>query len=68
MMDETLNTKQVAAYLNIQPATVRKWRLRYGLPSYRIGSGRRGGTVIFKRKEIDRWLEEYKHTESRFLV
>jgi excisionase family DNA binding protein len=49
---EVLNEKQVAAYLNISVATVRRWRLfRKGPRFVKIGS-----SVRYKRGDVEAWL------------
>jgi excisionase family DNA binding protein len=50
-MDKLLNSREVAEYLNIQSATVRRKVLKGEIPATRIGHHFR-----FDKREIDAWL------------
>jgi predicted DNA-binding transcriptional regulator AlpA len=50
---EMLNEKQVANYLSISVATVRRWRLFRSGPKYlKIGSA-----VRYKREDLETWID-----------
>ncbi len=55
-----LRLQQAAEYLAVSPRSLadRGWRLRLGIPCYKIGS-----SVVFDRVALDRWLA--KHQERR---
>lgn len=47
-----LNEKQLAAWLNVAPQTVRQWRYRHeGPPSVKVG-----GSVRYQRDDVEQWL------------
>lgn len=58
--DPLLTIDQAAEYLAIPKATLYTWRTR------RVGFGPRavkfGGSLRFRRSELDRWIEEHLET------
>jgi Tol biopolymer transport system component len=46
--------KEIAAYLNRDVSTVRRWEQRKGLPVHRVAGGERD-TIFALRSEIDQW-------------
>lgn len=55
LKDSVLNSwKEIAAYLNCSPQTVRQWRNKFGLPVHQP-NGRRGPVLAFMQ-ELDEWL------------
>jgi len=55
-----LRLPQAAQYLAVSPRSLadRGWRLRLGIPCFKIGSA-----LVFDRAALDRWLA--KHQERR---
>lgn len=60
--DELLTTDQVAAMVNVAPATLRWWRHnRTGPKGFRIGARK----VMYKRSDVEAWLDrQYRNAES----
>jgi len=54
---ELLSRKQAAEYLNTTPGTLNYWAStgKHNLPYYRMGT-----KAVYKRAELDAWLEERK--------
>lgn len=51
---DLLNTKQAAAYLNLHPSTLEKWRVYGGGPkARRLGSK----TIRYHRSDLDNFAE-----------
>lgn len=48
-----MNFKQVAAYLGMAPKTIQKWTSEKKIPRTKIGN-----SVIYRKKDIDEWLEK----------
>jgi len=60
-MDQLLNPRQLAAFLNVKPGTVFSWLSR-GVelpPSIRIG-----GSTRWRREAVERWIQA-KERERR---
>ena len=38
----------------------RESQAQLGLPALRMSKGRRGGLVLFKVEDVDRWAEQFK--------
>jgi len=56
--DQLLTTDQLAALLQVEPATVVKWRgAGKGPAAIRLGHNR----VRYSRKDVDAWLQERRH-------
>jgi excisionase family DNA binding protein len=52
--DQLMNTRELADYLRINPATVYRWRhSKEGPPPTRLGSK----AVRYRRRDVDAWLE-----------
>ncbi len=63
MNDEVENVftvRELAQYLRMKPLTIYKHASGGKLPGFKVGSHWR-----FKRKTIDRWIEEQENTNSR---
>ena len=55
--DQLMNTPQIAGWLNMSEATIRKW-VHYGfIPHIKLGRA-----VRFSRKDIEAWLQERTET------
>ena len=54
---ELLSRKQAAEYLNTTPGPLNYWAStgKHNLPYYRMGA-----KAVYKRAELDAWLEERK--------
>lgn len=53
---------QAARYLSISPRTIRRWIEDQGLPHYYIRrKGSKRGVLLFRRRELDRWLRGNKN-------
>lgn len=60
--DGYVSVDKIAEYFGIKRSTVLDWRKTLGLPSHRFGSGKRGGTVLFKMTEVKLWAQ--RHTQK----
>lgn len=57
MSDKAMSIKEAAEYLGLEVTTLYNWRAkRFGPPSYALNAKK----VVYRKKEIDRWLEERK--------
>jgi excisionase family DNA binding protein len=56
MNDEILTLKEVAEYLKLAEKTTYRFAAEGRLPGFKVG-----GSWRFKRKDIDRWIEEQKN-------
>ncbi len=54
-----LSAEDVARKFGVTRRTINTWRKRLGLPSIRIGRGKRGGRVYFNANEVDLWLTTF---------
>jgi excisionase family DNA binding protein len=52
---EFLNTKQVAQYLKVSLATIRLWTYQRRIPFVKLGR-----RILFKRSEIELWVDNRK--------
>lgn len=52
--DELLTEAQTASLLNVEPRTVRLWRLTRGLPFLRVTSK----VIRLRRRDLNEWLNE----------
>lgn len=59
-MEPYVTAIEVAKHFAVQPSTVMDWRKTLGMPSHRFGTGRRGGTVLFKLSEVTIWAQRFK--------
>ena len=61
-----LTTEQAAVYLGVSARTLEDWRLRgIGPPYYKKQDGK---LVLYRRDELDRWVEQaYEHIEPKAL-
>lgn len=58
--DELLRTEDVAAIIRKPVGTLRQWRHRsFGPPSFRLG-----GTVIYRKSELLRWIAEQERNNA----
>ncbi len=55
--ERLLTAAEIAAYVNLSPATILDWWEQRRIPGYRLG-GRKGGPVRFRASEIEEWLAE----------
>jgi predicted DNA-binding transcriptional regulator AlpA len=61
--DELLTTKQVCEQYPFNQGTLRFWRASdQGPASFALG---RGGRIVYRRSEIERWLAEQEATTKR---
>jgi len=61
--DDLLTTNQVCEQYPFNPGTLRFWRsTNQGPASFSLG---RGGRVVYRRSEIERWLAEQEHATRR---
>lgn len=58
---DILSEKELADLLDISPWTVRGWRIKSGLPHFRIGS-----RVFYRLESVERWIreDELRHSEG----
>jgi flavin-dependent dehydrogenase len=56
-----LRLKEAAAYLAVSPRSLadRGWRLRLGIPCFKIGSA-----LVFDRAALDRWLAKHQERQQ----
>ncbi len=58
-IDRLLNTKEVARILGVHPNTLWKWRNRgYGPEPIEIGPERDDRTYRYRRREVERFIEQ----------
>jgi excisionase family DNA binding protein len=55
-----MTLREVAKYLNVHPATIRRLIRRDGLPFFRLGVDYR-----FKRENIDQWMAEKERSRRQ---
>lgn len=55
-----VTAEDVAKHFGVETGTITAWRKRLGLPALRMSKGKRGGLVLFKLDEVDRWAEQFK--------
>jgi len=55
--DQLLSPKQVHAEYGIAPQTVANWRWKGIGPAFIKLTPGRGGRVLYRRSEIERWLD-----------
>lgn len=59
MADDLLSTDQLAVWLLKPPGTLRQWRHKgYGPAGFRVG-----GSVRYRRSEVERWLARQEAAE-----
>ena len=58
LAEALLKTDDVAALLQVQPSTIRKWVHMQSIPVVRVGRA-----VRFRRDEIARWVGEHSKSE-----
>ena len=58
---DILSEKELADLLDISPWTVRGWRIKSGLPHFRIGI-----RVFYRLESVERWIQEneMRHTND----
>lgn len=56
MNDEIMTLKEVAKYLKLAEKTAYRLAAEGKIPGFKVG-----GSWRFKRKDIDRWIEEQKN-------
>jgi excisionase family DNA binding protein len=60
-MEEWITVQELASMLKVRPTTVYQWMFRkVPIPSVKIG-----GTIRFRRSEIERWLIEKERERMR---
>lgn len=52
-VEPLMTEDEVAAYLRVQPSTIRKWVKQNKIPHVKAGSLNR-----FRREDVDQWTEE----------
>lgn len=57
MADQLLSPKQVHAEYGIAPQTAANWRWKGIGPAFIKLTPGRGGRVLYRRSEIERWLD-----------
>lgn len=56
IQQQYFNKSEAASYLGKSLTTFKKWREDYGIPFYSID-----GQVTFNKKDLDDFMEKYKH-------
>ena len=57
---EIMSIDEVARYLNLKSQTIRNWTSQRKIPSVKIG-----GSVRYKKLEIDKWLEQKNKSRKK---
>lgn len=57
-LSELLTLEEAAAYLRLAPQTLRNWRTQGGGPRAIKTQKGRPGRILYRRSELDRWLDE----------
>lgn len=59
---DLLTEKELALLLDLSPWTVRGWRIKSGLPHFRIGK-----KVYYRLEAVERWveMEEMRHVGAK---
>lgn len=57
---DLLNDPQAAAYLSVEPRTLRLWRQTRGLPHLKITAK----VVRYRRTDLDRWLAGFRTVKA----
>jgi len=58
-VSELLTTQEAAAYLQVSPRTIRRWRQKHVLPYVRIGTGKtKHRSVRFRLEDLRRVLDQ----------
>lgn len=68
-MDEIYTTQALAAFLHLQPQTIRKWRMTGLGPRYiRLGPTLRG-RVLYRAEEVSKWLQSktFRHSSEEIV-
>jgi excisionase family DNA binding protein len=60
MDDSLLTTEQVAEYLGVDPATVRRYRER-GMPAIVLPGGQ---TIRYFKSEVEQWLDSLRRPQT----
>ncbi len=55
MIENLISAEEVTRYLDISLPTLYKWIKTKNIPSYKIGS-----RVLFKKSELEKWIERFK--------
>ncbi len=56
-----LTTEEFAEYVRTTPANIHRWRyVGSAPPAYRVGNW-----LLFKREDIDAWLEQLREEDER---
>ena len=60
---EYMNSKQTAAYLEVSPASLCRWRQRegYGPPFLKLGKR----TIRYKISAVEEWMQSIKHKPTQ---
>ena len=58
---DILSEKELAGLLELSPWTIQGWRLKSGLPYFRIGS-----RVFYRLESVEQWIkeDELRHSEG----
>ena len=59
---DLLTEKELACLLDLSPWTVRGWRIKSGLPHFRIGH-----KIYYRLEAVERWIEkeEMRHVDAK---
>ena len=55
MPENLISSEEASKYLDISLSTLYKWTKSKNIPIYKIGS-----RVLFKKSELEKWIERYK--------
>ena len=59
---DILSEKELASLLDMSPWTIRGWRIKSGLPHFRIGT-----RVFYRLESVERWIAENEVNHGRVL-
>lgn len=65
MTDALLTPAQAAAFLGISKGTLYNWSSQRKIPVVRWGSGKRGGTIRFRREALERFATKHERRAMR---
>ena len=57
---QIFNEREIADYFGVSPATVRRWRLQFGMPHFRTS-----GRVFCRLEKILEWMDKMEQSGSQ---
>ena len=63
LKDQYFDLPGISHYTSMKPGTIRDHITGKAMPCFKVG-----GKLLFRRSEVDRWIEQFRHTKSQDLA